>query len=248
MRTVNRRNKREIHKKYINVKRSDGTYEKCLNTAYAPANSDTTAAQAGSVALPQRKPRTEQTETTGATVGSSRYMNRTQRTNANNPFDLKKRTLNPISLTPAGVTFTKGYPENIHSLRERQVVCFVPEPDNKYDPDAVKIVALNMNHPGEALELGYIPKMQTSPGIDYNNFYGVITKVFPENNGKNAGYRFRLEYNDRKTHMTETLPPEDAKWDQSLYDRLPPEQQDMIQRLLEAEVEEMDREKGQSGN
>ena len=48
--------------------------------------------------------------------------------------------------------------------------------------------------------------------------------------------------------MTETLPPEDAKWDQSLYDRLPPEQQDMIQRLLEAEVEEMDREKGQSGN
>lgn len=56
-----------------------------------------------------------------------------------------------IEFFVAGVKFRKGWKENLEALEEGQELILVPEPTNKFDKYAIKIMS------PEGVQLGYVP-------------------------------------------------------------------------------------------
>lgn len=65
----------------------------------------------------------------------------------------------------AGVQHRQGWQQNVKQLVEGQDLQLVPEPDNKYDPNAIKI----MN--GD-IQLGYVPKKFSAEIVAAIDIYG----------------------------------------------------------------------------
>lgn len=77
-----------------------------------------------------------------------------------------------ITVTVTGVTFAPAYPSNVYDvqkwlvLRGKCAARLEREPDNEYDPNAVKVMAV---HPNGDIELGHLPRdvaARVAPELD----------------------------------------------------------------------------------
>ncbi len=59
----------------------------------------------------------------------------------------------------AGVKFRKDWKETIKELNEGEILQLVPEPTNRFDPNAIRIATTIQNEPGPPIGtmLGYVP-------------------------------------------------------------------------------------------
>lgn len=94
----------------------------------------------------------------------------------------------------AGVTF-EGRQEVIERMHGNEVVQLRPEPQNKYDANAIAVwVAFPPESGMEAAQIGYLPKeiaAQVVPHMDGENFIGEIDEItggFFKYDGSQASY------------------------------------------------------------
>ena len=83
-----------------------------------------------------------------------------------------------------------NYREGINRYVGRVNCALVPEPDNEYDPDAIKIVAEDRHH------LGYIQSGQTDLvcSLTANEFPYRCTAIIEEHEDEDDGHRFYTGY------------------------------------------------------
>jgi preprotein translocase subunit YajC len=83
-----------------------------------------------------------------------------------------------------------NYQEGINRYVGRVNCALVPEPDNEYDPDAIKIVAEDRHH------LGYIPSGQTELvcSLTANEFPYRCTAFIEECEDEDDGHKFFIGY------------------------------------------------------
>lgn len=84
-----------------------------------------------------------------------------------------------ILVKVAGVTF-EGRQGMIQKLTGREPVKIVPEPDNKYDKNAL---AVHVAHDGEIFHIGYVPRDLAATFAPLLDGEDVIGKVFEINGG-----------------------------------------------------------------
>ena len=96
-----------------------------------------------------------------------------------------------IYVKVAGVTF-EGRQEYLKALLGDEPVKIVPEPDNKFDPNALAVhIAVN----GSVLHCGYIPKdlaAEIAPLLDGEDIMASIDSVWG-GGGYNWGLKLRVE-------------------------------------------------------
>ena len=83
-----------------------------------------------------------------------------------------------------------NYREGINRYVGRVNCALVPEPDNEYDPDAIKIVAEDRHH------IGYIPSGQTEMvcWLTANEFPYKCTAIIEEHEDEDDGHHFFTGY------------------------------------------------------
>lgn len=95
-----------------------------------------------------------------------------------------------IVFTVRGVTF-EGRQETIARMLGNEPIKIVPEPENKYDPNAL---AVYVSIGGEVLQIGYVPKeraAEIAPLLDGESVVGEVnqkTGGFLKPNGDLASY------------------------------------------------------------
>lgn len=94
----------------------------------------------------------------------------------------------------AGVTF-EGRQQIIEEMIGDEIIQLRPEPDNKYDGNAIAVwVAFPPESGHEAAQIGYLPKeiaAQVAPHMDGENFIGEVDEIsggFLKYDGSMASY------------------------------------------------------------